>query len=237
MSGDDFENPIYVALDTPSLDQAVAWAHEVQPHVGGLKVGLEFITANGPEGVRRIVELGMPVFADVKFHDIPTTVAGAVRAIASLGVGILNVHASGGEAMMQAAAEAAAQVSPRPQVIGVTVLTSLTDDDLMSVGQGDEVELQVHRLARLARKAGLDGIVCSPREAGIVRAECPRPFLIVTPGVRPASGDVADQRRVRTPADAVKAGVDILVIGRPITGAVSPGEAARAIAAELRRPA
>jgi orotidine-5'-phosphate decarboxylase len=233
MSGIGHPNRIFVALDTPSIDKAVAIAEPVRPHVGGLKVGLEFISANGPEGVRRIVALGLPVFADVKFHDIPNTVAGAVREIAKLGVAILNVHAPGGEAMMRAALDAAGTVSPRPKVIGVTVLTSLDERDLAAVGVNAAPLDQVVRLAKLAKASGLDGVVCSPREIAAVRAACGGDFLIVTPGVRPAGGDLADQRRVMTPADAVKAGADILVIGRPITGAADPAQAARTIAASL----
>lgn len=228
-----FANPIFVALDTPSVEKAIALAGRLRGHVGGLKVGLEFITANGPDGIRRIVDEGLPVFADVKFHDIPNTVAGAAREIAKLGVSIFNVHASGGDAMMRAAMDAAASAASRPKVIAVTVLTSFDDETLAAVGQGDEVQYQVHHLATLAHSAGLDGIVCSPHEAGIVRADCPKPFLIVTPGVRPAGGDIADQKRVLTPAEAHRAGADILVIGRPITGAPDPGAAAAAIAAEL----
>jgi len=233
MNASGFANPIFVALDTPSADQAVALAQSLLGSVGGLKIGLEFVAANGPDGIRRIVDLGLPVFADLKFHDIPNTVAGAVREIAKLGVAILNVHASGGEAMMRAAAEAAATTSPKPKVIAVTVLTSLDANALEDVGQGDDPQLQVHRLARLAQASGLDGVVCSPQEAGIVRIACPRPFLIVTPGVRPAGADLADQRRVTTPAQAMAEGADILVIGRPITEAPNPAAAARAIGAEL----
>ena len=205
----------------------------MKPHVGGLKVGLEFITALGPEGIGRIVELGLPVFADTKFHDIPNTVAGASRAIGEMGIDIFNIHASGGEAMMRAAVEAASKFHPRPKVIAVTVLTSLTDADLESVGQSAPAAGQVTRLARLAKASGLDGVVCSPQEIKLVREACGADFLIVTPGVRPAGADLADQRRVMTPAEAMKAGADILVIGRPITGARDPAEAARAIAAEI----
>lgn len=232
----DLANPIFVALDTPSVDKAVALAGQVRAHVGGLKIGLEFISANGPDGVKRIVALGLPVFADVKFHDIPNTVAGAAREIAKLGVKLFNVHASGGAAMMTAARDAAKDIDPAISLIGVTVLTSLGEDELASVGQGDDALLQAHRLARLSKQAGLDGVVCSPKEIGVIRAECGPDFLIVTPGVRPAGADLADQRRVMTPADAMKAGADILVIGRPITGAPNPAEAARTIAASLINP-
>jgi len=226
-------NPIFVALDTPDLAQALAIAKSVKPHVGGLKVGLEFITARGPAGVRQIVELGLPVFADVKFHDIPNTVAGAAREIAKLGIAMFNVHTSGGEAMMWAAKKAAASVDPKVKVLGVTVLTSLAEQDLRMVGQGDSPVAQVERLAALAKRSGLDGVVCSPHEIAAVRRVCGPGFLIVTPGVRPAGSDLADQRRVTTPRQAMGAGADILVIGRPITAAANPAEAARAIAEEI----
>lgn len=234
MNARGFANPVFVALDMPILDKAIALAEAVMPHVGGLKVGLEFIAANGPDGVKRIVALGLPVFADVKLHDIPNTVMGAVRETAKLGIAILNVHVPGGEAMMRAAADAAASVSPRPKVIGVTVLTSLDERDLAAVGIDAPPIDQVVRLAKLAKASGLDGVVCSPQEIAAVRAACGRDFLIVTPGVRPKGADTADQRRVTTPAEAMRAGADILVIGRPITGASDPAGAARKIAGELR---
>ncbi|HEY4112561.1 MAG TPA: orotidine-5'-phosphate decarboxylase [Rhizomicrobium sp.] len=226
-------NPIFVALDMPDLARAVALAKAVRPHVGGLKVGLEFITAQGPAGVREIVSLGLPVFADVKFHDIPNTVAGAAREIARLGCTLFNVHASGGAAMMRAAKESAAAVDPRVKVLGVTVLTSLTEDDLRQVGQADNTGQQVARLAALAKASGLDGVVCSPQEIELVRRICGPDFLIVTPGVRPAGAVLADQARVMTPSEAMSAGADILVVGRPITAAADPAAAAAAIAAEV----
>jgi orotidine-5'-phosphate decarboxylase len=226
-------NPIYVALDTPLLDVASAMAARVAPHVGGLKVGLEFVSANGPEGVRAIVKCGCPVFLDIKLHDIPTTVAGAMKALAPLGAAIVNVHASGGPAMMRAAAEAAASVQRRPKVIAVTVLTSLEATDLAAMGISGSPMEQVVRLAMLTKESGIDGVVCSPLEIEAVRAACGPDFLIVTPGVRPAGGSLDDQRRVMTPQRALAAGADLLVIGRPITGAADPGEAARAIAADL----
>ena len=226
-------NPIYVALDTPALDAASAMATRVAPYVGGLKVGLEFVSANGPEGVRTIVKSGRPVFLDVKLHDIPNTVAGAMKALAPLGAAIINVHASGGPAMMRAAAEAAASVQPRPKVIAVTVLTSLEAADLASMGNSGSPLEQVVRLAKLTKESGVDGVVCSPLEIEAVRAACGPDFLIVTPGVRPAGGSLDDQRRVMTPKRALASGADLLVIGRPITGAADPAEAARAIAADL----
>lgn len=229
----DSNNPVFVALDTPELSRALEIAEAVKPHVGGLKIGLEFLTALGPDGIRKIVETGMPVFADTKFHDIPNTVAAAAREIAKSGVAIFNIHASGGEAMMKAAVEAASQSRPRPKIIGVTVLTSMSDDDLVAVGQATPADAQVSRLAKLAKASGLDGVVCSPREIALVRKACGPEFLIVTPGVRPAGAALGDQRRVMTPAEAVKAGANILVIGRPITAAPDPAAAAKAIADEV----
>jgi orotidine-5'-phosphate decarboxylase len=224
-----FSNPIFVAIDTPDLDKAMAVARSAGPHVGGLKIGLEFITAQGPEGIRKIVALGRPVFADVKFHDIPNTVAGATRALARLGAAIFNIHASGGEAMMLAAKDAAASANPEMKIIAVTLLTSLDQKDVAAVGYRGSAAAQVVRLARLAQKSGLDGVVCSAHEITAIRKECGEDFMLVVPGIRPAGADLADQRRVMTPREAADAGADILVIGRPITGAADPGEAARAI--------
>jgi orotidine-5'-phosphate decarboxylase len=226
-------NPIFVALDTPSLDAASALATRVGPYVGGLKLGLEFVSANGPQGVRAIVKSGRPVFLDVKLHDIPNTVAGAMKALAPLGAAIINVHASGGTAMMRAAVEAAASAHPRPKVLAVTVLTSLEAADLTAMAISGSPLEQVVRLAKLAKGAGIDGVVCSAQEIQAVRAACGPDFLIVTPGVRPAGGAPDDQRRVMTPKEALAAGADYLVIGRPITGAPDPAEAARAIIKEI----
>ena len=226
-------NPVFVALDTPSLDRARTLAQTLKPFVGGVKLGLEFYGANGPDGVRAIAAVGAPVFLDLKLHDIPNTVAGAMKALMPIGAAILNVHASGGAAMMRAAAEAAATAERRAKIIAVTVLTSLEDRDLPSVGVSATALDQAVRLAVLAKDSGLDGVVCSPHEIAVVRAACGPKFLIVTPGVRPAGGDLGDQKRVMTPKQAVEAGADILVIGRPITGAPDPVQAARQIAAEL----
>lgn len=233
MSVARFANPIFVALDTPDLARALAVAQAVKPHVGGLKVGLEFISALGPDAVRRIVEVGLPVFADTKFHDIPNTVAGAARAIAMLGVAMFNVHASGGGEMMRAAAEAIADIHPRPLLVAVTVLTSLDDAALASVGQRGPAAAQVERLAALAKAAGLDGVVCAAHEIAVVRKACGPDFLTVVPGIRPSGSNAADQRRVVTPAEARAAGADILVVGRPITAAADPAKAAQSIAQEL----
>jgi orotidine-5'-phosphate decarboxylase len=233
MSATRFHNPIFAALDTPDLSRALEVAKSVGPYVGGLKIGLEFITALGPDAVKQIVALGTPVFADVKFHDIPNTVAGASKAIATLGASIFNVHCSGGEAMMRAAVDAGRSVDPNLKIIGVTVLTSMDDNDLDAVGQRNPVRDQVLRLAELAKKSGLDGVVCSAHEIQALRAALGEDFLLVVPGIRPAGSDVGDQKRIMTPADALKAGASWLVIGRPITGAADPASAAREIAASL----
>ena len=204
-----------------------------------MKLGLEFFGANGPEGVRQIAASGLPVFLDLKFHDIPNTVAGAVRAVLPLSPAILTIHASGGAAMMRAAAEAAAEAgNNRPRVVAVTVLTSLDDDDLDAVGQTPPAGDQVQRLAALARSCGLVGIVCSPMETSALRAACGPDFTLVVPGIRPASylrGATDDQQRTATPGRAVEAGADRLVIGRPITGADDPVAAAESIASEIGR--
>jgi orotidine-5'-phosphate decarboxylase len=191
------------------------------------------MTALGPSAVREIVAVGLPVFTDTKFHDIPNTVGAAAREIAKLGAAVFNVHASGGEAMLRAAAEESRAVNPKMKIIAVTVLTSMDDADLDAVGQCGPAAEQVVRLARLTQHCGLDGVVCSSREIAPIRKACGANFQLVVPGIRPAGGDLADQKRVMTPSEAARAGADILVIGRPITGAADPAAAARAIAEEL----
>jgi orotidine-5'-phosphate decarboxylase len=220
---------IYVAIDTPSLEQAKALAEQVRSTAGGVKLGLEFFSANGPAGVSAILQLGLPVFLDLKLHDIPNTVGKAVEALRLLEPAVLTVHAAGGRAMMEAAKAAAA---PTTKVVGVTVLTSLDGSDLESVGVlGDPAE-QVSRLARLARSAGLDGIVCSGAEVAAAKRAWPDGFFVV-PGVRPAGSGTADQKRVATPREALDAGASILVIGRPITRAEDAATAIRDIALTL----
>jgi orotidine-5'-phosphate decarboxylase len=229
-------NPVFVALDTTDLDDARKLVERVRGSVGGLKLGLEFFSAHGPDGVRGFERSGLPVFLDLKFHDIPNTVAGACRAAAQLGVSILNVHAQGGAAMMRAAVDAVRTVSPSTRVIAVTMLTSLSDEDLPSVGLVPPVADQVLRLASLAQQCGLDGVVCSAHEIARLRSELGPEFLLVVPGIRPAGSAVGDQRRVMGPAEAQAAGADVLVIGRPITGAQDPALAARDIARSLGIP-
>ena len=223
-------NPIFVAIDTPRMERARSLAEQVRGTAGGVKLGLEFFSANGPDGVASIAALGLPVFLDVKLHDIPNTVAKAVEALAPLKPAVVTVHAAGGRAMLEAAKAAA---SPETKVVAVTVLTSLDGDDLRSIGVDSEPREQVERLAALTRSAGLDGIVCSGAEVAAAKAAWPDGFFVV-PGVRPLGGDVSDQKRVVTPRQALDDGASILVIGRPITGAEDPAAALSDIAATLR---
>ena len=220
-------NPIFVALDTPDLARARSIADAVRAHVGGVKLGLEFFAANGPAGVRAMADGGLPVFLDLKLHDIPNTVAKAVESLAPLAPAVLTVHASGGQAMLEAARRAAPAAT---KVVAVTMLTSLDAADLAATGVAGSAADHVLRLARLAREAGLDGIVCSGAEVGAARAAWPEGYFVV-PGVRPADGEVGDQKRVVTPRQALDDGASMLVIGRPITQAADPGAAAAAIAA------
>jgi len=226
--------PVYVALDMTETEEAASLAKRLRGHVGGVKLGLEFFVANGPNGIRAVADAGLPVFLDLKLHDIPNTVAGAMASAVALNPAIVTIHAGGGAAMMRAAAEAARKAKNPPLVIAVTVLTSLDDADLASVGQQPPALEQAVRLASLAKESGLGGVVCSPHEVAAIRAQCGKEFKLVVPGIRPASAALGDQKRVMTPAQAVAAGADHLVIGRPITQAKDPVAAARAIAAELR---
>jgi len=225
---------IFVAIDTTDLDQARRLAADLCGHVGGVKLGKEFFTAQGPAGVRAVAAAGLPVFLDLKFHDIPATVAGAVLAALPLKPFMVNVHAAGGPAMMRAAAGAAAEAGAgRPLVLAVTVLTSLDGDDLKACGVDADPDAQVLRLAALARECGLDGVVCSPREARALREANGPDFKLVVPGVRPGWAAAVDQKRIMTPAEAVAEGADWLVIGRPITGSDDCIAAADKIAAEI----
>jgi orotidine-5'-phosphate decarboxylase len=229
-------NPVFVALDTTDTADAAARAAVLAPAVGGVKLGLEFFCANGPEGIRTVMARapGLPLFLDLKLHDIPNTVAGAVRAVAPLAPALLTVHAAGGPAMMRAAAEAAAELgAARPRIVAVTVLTSLDAGDLGAIGVAGTVAEQAARLADLALASGLDGVVCSAHEAAALRARLGPEAILVVPGIRPKGAAVGDQKRVMGPAEAVAAGASALVIGRPITEAPDPLAAARAIAAEL----
>ena len=224
---------IIVALDFTGQAQALALVDRLDPQRCALKVGKEIFTRAGPALVETLVGRGYRVFLDLKFHDIPNTVAAACDAAADLGVWMVNLHASGGRRMMDAARERLAAHTEPPLLIAVTVLTSMDGIDLAEIGCPDEPLERVLRLARLTQAAGLDGIVCSPLEAARVRADLGPGFVLVTPGVRPASAALGDQRRVMTPRDALVAGADYLVIGRPITAAEDPLAALAAIAAEI----
>ena len=221
--------PIYVAIDTPDLERARDIATRVRHHVGGIKLGLEFFSANGRSGIREMAELGLPIFLDLKFHDIPNTVGKAIQALRPLEPAILTVHAAGGRAMMEDAKAAAALGT---KVVAVTMLTSLDERDLQRTGVNGNAREQVLRLAELAHAAGLDGIVCSGREVGEVHRQWRDGFFVV-PGLRTSGGAVGDQKRVVTPRQARDDGASVLVVGRPISRADEPLEAARAIEATL----
>ncbi len=233
----DPKDRIFVALDTQDLSRAAALARGLAGLVGGVKIGKEFFTAHGPDGVRAVAG-GVPLFLDLKFHDIPNTVAGALRSAIHLRPAFVNVHAAGGRAMLEAAVQAVAEGAedadvPRPQLLGVTVLTSLGEEDLGDVGQAGPLTDQVLRLAGLAQSCGLDGVVCSPREIAALRAACGPDFLLMVPGMRPGWAASGDQKRVMTPGEALAAGADYLVIGRPVTGAQDAAAAARRIVEEI----
>jgi orotidine-5'-phosphate decarboxylase len=225
---------IIVALDFPDAASALALVERLDPRLCRLKVGKELFTAAGPDFVRALVARGYEVFLDLKFHDIPNTVAAACRAAAGLGVWMLNVHASGGRRMMEAARDALAGQPRRPLLIAVTMLTSMAADDLAEIGVDASPTGQVLRLARLTQACKLDGVVCSAQEAALLRAELGADFRLVTPGIRPAGSDAGDQRRVMTPGEAVAAGATDLVIGRPITAAADPVAVLQSINAEIR---
>lgn len=224
---------VFVALDYPNADAAWPLVEQLDATQCGVKVGKELFTAAGPEFVRKLVAQGFKVFLDLKFHDIPNTVAKAVRAAAELGVYMVNVHASGGERMLRAAHEALQDLPQRPLLIAVTVLTSMTEEDLHGVGLDVSVAEQVVRLAKLTQASGLDGVVCSAQEAEMLQQQCGRDFALVTPGIRPAGSEQGDQRRIMTPADAAAQGIQYLVIGRPITQADDPALAVKQILSSL----
>lgn len=231
-------SPVFVALDTTDAAIAAQLAKRLTGLVGGFKLGLEYFVANGPAGMNVVSDLGMPLFVDLKLHDIPNTVAAAMRGVARLGAAITTIHASGGAAMIRAAVDAAHDEAaklgmPAPAVVAVTILTSLDQSGAEAVGFHGPVLDQVKRLAALAQENGAAGIVCSPLEVDAVRAQCGPDFKLVIPGIRPAWSETGDQKRFLTPAEARAKGADVLVIGRPITGAADPADAARRIAQEL----
>lgn len=228
------ENPVFCALDTTEIGRAIALARDLEGRVGGVKLGMEFFNAQGPAGYQAVAETGLPIFLDLKLHDIPNTVAGGIRAVLPLKPAIVNVHTAGGSAMMRAAADAAKEAgSERPLIIGVTMLTSLDQSDLTDTGVSGTPSDHVRRLAGLAAAAGLDGVVCSAHEIEMLRRDLGPDFKLIVPGIRPAGADLADQKRVMTPAQALSLGADMLVIGRPITGAGNPRAAAEEIGRSL----
>ncbi len=227
-------HPVFCAIDTPDIDRARSLVAAATAAGFGVKLGKEFFSAQGAAGIRAVVPAGTPLFLDLKFHDIPNTVASALKAVAPLKPTFITLHAAGGPGMLKAAAEAVRELgADRPKLLGVTVLTSLDQGDLAAIGVPGSVEAQVLRLARLAMDCGIDGIVAAPSEIGALRAALGPKAILVIPGIRPAGSAADDQKRVLTPAEALSAGASWLVIGRPITAAADPAGAARAIAAEL----
>jgi orotidine-5'-phosphate decarboxylase len=231
-------NPLICAIDTTDIDHALDLAEAVAPHVGAIKLGLEYFVANGARGVRPLERLQVPVFLDLKFHDIPNTVAKAIEATAGIHTFMMTVHSSGGRTMLQAAIDASMRVAEttgqrRPYIVGVTTLTSMDQADLHMTGVRDNVPTHVTRLADLAASARLDGVVCSSYEIGMLRETCPDDFLLVVPGLRPEGSATHDQKRVMTPAQAQAAGANYLVVGRPITQAENPAQAAQSIVQSL----
>lgn len=227
-------NPICVALDVPDVAKASALAKAIKPHVGMIKIGMEFFYANGAAGYEAVAAAGVPIFLDLKLHDIPNTVAQGLTSLVKLSPApaIMNVHCSGGFDMMKAAKEA---VGDQVKLIGVTILTSLSNDNLWASGfDARKTDEHALNLAKLAHEAGLDGVVCSPLDLPLIRASLPRSFLTVVPGIRPVDASAHDQKRIATPKAAMDAGADILVIGRAITGAADPAKAAATIFESLQ---
>ncbi len=224
---------LIIALDFPEANKAMQFVNQLSPSDCKLKIGFELFISVGPEIVRQLIEKGFDIFLDLKFHDIPNTVASVCKAAAKLDVWMMNVHASGGSEMMSAAVEALNGFEQRPKLIAVSVLTSMTDDQLQQLGVNATAKNQVARLAKLAEQSGLDGMVCSAKEALLLRQLMGENFLLVTPGIRPLGVDKGDQSRVMTPSEAIKAGVDYIVVGRPITQSNQPLQMIAEINAEL----
>ena len=222
-------SPIFCAIDTPDLDRAEILAAQIKPYVGGLKLGLEFFLAHGVAGYHRMAQVGLPIFLDLKLHDIPNTVAGAIGSLLPLQPAFMTIHASGGAAMMRAAKGQGGKA----KLLAVTVLTSLDGDDLTQVGQGADTTQQVLRLAKLAQDNGMDGVICSPEEIRSLRAALGKDFILMVPGIRPTWAAAQDQKRTMTPREAMQLAATYLVIGRPITGAENPADAARKIAEDI----
>lgn len=231
-------NPIICAIDTTDVEQAKLLVTAIEPYVGAIKLGLEYFVANGAAGVHAFTDLKIPIFLDLKFHDIPNTVAKAIEATAGIDCFMMTVHTSGGRAMLQSAIDASMRVAEmtgkeRPHIIGVTVLTSMDQDDLSMIGYDRAINSQVKLLAQLSQSAQLDGVVCSSYEITMLREACGNDFLLVVPGIRMPDDSADDQKRTMTPKEAIDRGADYLVIGRPITKAADPAKAARAILESL----
>lgn len=231
-------NPVICALDTAEVDHAVALAKLLVGKVGMVKLGLEFFTANGVRGMNAVAETGIPIFLDLKFHDIPNTVLGAVRALVEHECAMMTLHASGGADMLKASVEIAHETADKlrvrpPLLLAVTVLTSMDENDLKDIGAAFDTKRQVQHLGQLAHRCGVDGLVCSPHEIGLLRLKCGYDIKLVVPGIRPQNAGYYDQKRVTTPKDAIERGANYLVIGRPITKADDPAAAAVAILQEL----
>lgn len=226
MNSNNPYNPTLVALDTPDLERALKLAKSLASRVGGMKIGMEFFNANGPQGVQQIIDLGMPVFIDLKLSDIPNTVAAGIRSLLPLQPFMLNIHVLGGRAMMQAAVAAINEAEglgyTRPMLIGVTIVTSMEDQDMIEMGMMRSATDQVIHLAKLAQDCGLDGVVCSSHEIAAIKQACGTEFKTIVPGIRPKGFSAHDQKRVMTPSDAIKQGADYLVIGRSITQSTKP---------------
>ncbi len=233
-------NFIFCALDTDDLPQALNWARQIGPITGGLKLGMEFINSHGPKGIRAVQQAcpAARLFIDLKFHDIPNTVAGAVRTVCRAHQpAFVNVHAAGGRAMMQDAVKAARESSPETKILAVTILTSMDEGALSETGISGSLTDQVKRLAILAQDSGLDGVVCSAHEIAVLRQICVPDFVLMVPGIRPQGDAVQDQKRIMTPRQALQQGATHIVIGRPITGAPDPGQAAKEILLSLKNSA
>lgn len=229
---------ILCALDTTCIDKAQTLAGTLSPYVGGVKLGLEFFGANGPQGFLEVAKANENIFLDLKLHDIPNTVAKTIHSLMPLCPKIMTIHTAGGPAMMKAASEAATAAAlevgcQRPLIVGVTILTSLDNEDMETIGFKNKVSMQVVKLARLAKENGLDGVVCSPLEIKLIKESCGNDFKLVVPGIRPAGSIQGDQKRVMTPKEAVALGADYLVIGRPITKSEDPAKSAQLIAEEI----
>ncbi len=224
------KNALFCAIDMKDTDQAVTLIKEIKEHIDGIKIGMEAFYAMGANGYLRLYDLGLPIFLDLKLHDIPNTVSSAIRSLLPLNPSIINIHTSGGSKMMKSAVEAISDIGiNKPKLIGVTILTSMNEDSFSEQGISLKVEQQVINLSTLAKECGLDGVVCSPLEAKNVKIKCGQDFLTIVPGIRPNNFVADDQKRVLTPKEAIRNGADILIVGRPITQADDPNQAARSI--------